>query len=756
MANTNRYLNNAGRIFQILALSSLVIGILIFGIILSGNGGENPSGLILPGFMLLVFESSAVIQWYIGVAIKRNITWAKVLGIVVSIVWIMGLGSPLVILIGIIMENDIAMIVYWVASTLVGIVALYYLIRGWKERKILMESQTGVQSRFESPVQLIERRDTSSDGNSLGVLINHQKTVENQLQPNKDMDTPLDENVKTSNQHVLNPITNPENTHCHPTTIQHNNDNSSIKILPDAALSPMNKGVILGRMINCANCEVVIGKLEHSYTIHGHIVCSNCYQKIDVSDDKSRKGGEVLNRPIPSEKLRDHGCSTKKRRLIVGVGSSIVIFFIIIFGAKSLGRQAGQQAARYDFQQELIAQNAPTGFMGAKWLMSKSQVKSLFPDIIEFAPDDLKLDSTAFGRPAFIDFVFHDNLLDIIVISFKGEKTERMFRLTHLLVINEYGEFPEPSRTNGFILISKKSIGKISIEHNLYEISGTPIEQVMLYKTKTESFVSSQNNSSNNNNTSLGMQVPIEAGTSAKVKPLPSNPQQGTVWENSIGMKLAWIPPGTFQMGSNDGEDDEKPVHTVRITRDFYMGVHEVTQGQYQQVMGTNPSKFKGSNLPVEQVSWDDAVEFCKKLSQKEGKTYRLPTEAQWEYACRAGTTTKFSFGDSESQLGEYAWYSGNSGSKTHPVGDREPNAWGLYDMHGNVFEWCQDWHASDWYSKGPAGNPLNESYGDKKFRVLRGGSGGHNPGICRSAIRYGNAPGFRSDGGGFRLVLDF
>jgi hypothetical protein len=174
----------------------------------------------------------------------------------------------------------------------------------------------------------------------------------------------------------------------------------------------------------------------------------------------------------------------KIRSKTVNIGCWIIITFIVIFGAKLLGRQAGQQAARNDFQQELIAQNAPTGFMGAKWLMSKSQVKSLFPDIIEFAPDDLKLDSAAFGRPAFIDFVFHDNLLDIIVISFKGEKTEGTFRSTHNLVIREYGEFPEPSSTNGFILISKKNIGKISVEHNLYRISGTPIEQIMLYKMK--------------------------------------------------------------------------------------------------------------------------------------------------------------------------------------------------------------------------------------------------------------------------------
>jgi formylglycine-generating enzyme required for sulfatase activity len=234
------------------------------------------------------------------------------------------------------------------------------------------------------------------------------------------------------------------------------------------------------------------------------------------------------------------------------------------------------------------------------------------------------------------------------------------------------------------------------------------------------------------------------------------NLQPGEVTTNSIGMKFVWIPPGTFQMGSNDGEDDEKPIHTVTISNAFYMGIYEVTQEQYQAVMGTNPSKFNGSNLPVEMVSWDDAVEFSKKLSQKEGKTYRLPTEAEWEYACRAGTTTKFSFGDDESQLGDYAWYKQNSGSKTHSVGTLKPNAWGLYDMHGNVWEWCLDFYAKDWYSKGPAENPLNESHGDKNSRVIRGGGWLYDSSIlCRVSDRIGDHPYDRNVLSGFRIVLD-
>jgi formylglycine-generating enzyme required for sulfatase activity len=230
--------------------------------------------------------------------------------------------------------------------------------------------------------------------------------------------------------------------------------------------------------------------------------------------------------------------------------------------------------------------------------------------------------------------------------------------------------------------------------------------------------------------------------------------QPGKVLTNSIGMKLAYIQPGEFQMGSND-QDNEKPIHTVTITKGYFMGIYEVTQEQYQKVMGINPSAFKGSNLPVENVSWNDAVDFCKKLSQKEGKTYRLPTEAEWEYTCRAGTTTKFSFGDDESQLGDYAWYQQNSGYKTHPVGEKKPNAWGLYDMQGNVWEWCLDWYAKNWYSKGPAENPLNERYGDKWGRVLRGGSWFFISSFCRVSFRGYYGPYGRSHFFGFRVVLD-
>jgi formylglycine-generating enzyme required for sulfatase activity len=247
-----------------------------------------------------------------------------------------------------------------------------------------------------------------------------------------------------------------------------------------------------------------------------------------------------------------------------------------------------------------------------------------------------------------------------------------------------------------------------------------------------------------------------KASTGGSTKTDSVDRQPGEVMTNSIGMKLVYIQPGEFQMGSDDGQSNEKPIHTVKISKGFYIGIYEVTQEQYQKVMGTNPSYFKGSNLPVESVSWADAVEFCKKLSQTEGKTYRLPTEAEWEYACRAGTTTQFSFGDDKSQLGDYAWYDKNSGGKPHPVGTKKPNAWGLYDMHGNAWEWCLDWYAKDWYSKGPEENPLNESYGDKWGRVVRGGFWFVNSGLCRVSHRDGYGPSSRGgDGVGFRVVLD-
>ena len=224
---------------------------------------------------------------------------------------------------------------------------------------------------------------------------------------------------------------------------------------------------------------------------------------------------------------------------------------------------------------------------------------------------------------------------------------------------------------------------------------------------------------------------------------------------NSIGMQFKLIPAGTFTMGDSTGDEDESP-HEVILTKPLKMGVHEVTQTQYEQVMGVNPSYFKGAENPVEKVSWEDAVEFCRKLSElpaekAAGNVYRLPTEAEWEHACRAGTTTKFSFGDDASNLGDYAWHRENSGRTTHPVGGKQPNAWGLYDMHGNVWEWCQDVYGD--YSSGAVTDPTGPASGSG--RVYRGGRWGSTAVICRSAYRFRYGPSFRYCGrGGFRVCL--
>jgi len=222
---------------------------------------------------------------------------------------------------------------------------------------------------------------------------------------------------------------------------------------------------------------------------------------------------------------------------------------------------------------------------------------------------------------------------------------------------------------------------------------------------------------------------------------------------NSIGMRFVPISAGTFTMGVGS------EARQVTLTKAFDLGVYEVTQEQYEKVMGTNPIRvplesFKGPQKPVVQVSWHDAVEFCRKLSalpaeKKAGYVYRLPTEAEWEYACRAETTTKYSFGDSDSELGNYAWYYKNSGDTPHPVGGKKPNAWGLYDMHGSVFEWCHDGYGE--YPSGSVTDPTGAALGS--FRVDRGGSFANQTDFCRSAVRNWDSPDDRSIDLGFRVL---
>ncbi len=222
--------------------------------------------------------------------------------------------------------------------------------------------------------------------------------------------------------------------------------------------------------------------------------------------------------------------------------------------------------------------------------------------------------------------------------------------------------------------------------------------------------------------------------------------------ENSIGMKFALIPEGEFMMGSEEF-NWAKPVHRVKINKPFYLGIYPVTQREWKEVRGSNPSYIKGDELPVEQVSWIDVQEFIKKLNEKEGTNkYRLPSEAEWEYAARAGTSTRYSFGDDELKLGEYAWYDCNSGGETHEVGQKKPNPWGLYDMHGNVWEWVQDSLHSD-YNGAPTDSSAWELGGTD--RVFRGGSWRGDARGCRSANRGNVVHGGRSQRLGFRLVRD-
>jgi formylglycine-generating enzyme required for sulfatase activity len=234
-------------------------------------------------------------------------------------------------------------------------------------------------------------------------------------------------------------------------------------------------------------------------------------------------------------------------------------------------------------------------------------------------------------------------------------------------------------------------------------------------------------------------------------------------------MKLRLIQPdGPFWMGSPIAKIqifDEGPCHEVELTRAFYIGVYEVKQREYEAVMGSNPSRFKGErdspDRPVEKVSYHMAVEFCERLSalaaeRRARRVYRLPTEAEWEYACRAGCPATYYFGEDETKLEDHAWLPANARGSTHPVGKKKPNAWGLYDMYGNVWEWCADYAAPDYYRKSPKKDPLCIVPTDR--RICRGGAwagfGGDGRLWCRSAARGGSAPGTRHDNLGLRVVF--
>ncbi|MDR2092567.1 MAG: formylglycine-generating enzyme family protein [Azoarcus sp.] len=265
----------------------------------------------------------------------------------------------------------------------------------------------------------------------------------------------------------------------------------------------------------------------------------------------------------------------------------------------------------------------------------------------------------------------------------------------------------------------------------------------------------------------------VAAGFCSCLTGCPSLPVEGV---NTLGMEFVYVPAGSFPMGCGESDDsclyDEKPRHLVTISQPFYLGKYEVTQAQWATVMGTQPNAFKGDNLPMENVSWNEAQEFIRRLNALESTDkYRLPTEGEWEYAARAGTMTKFSF--DAAYAGQYAWFWDNSGNTTHPVGEKLPNPLGLHDMHGNVWEWVEDWYADDWYARLLAASPPNPLRGTKSplkdekgfsmdpsgppegtFRVLRGGGWSNDLRYLRSAHRHGYPPDARRSNVGFRVLM--
>ncbi|WP_370575246.1 formylglycine-generating enzyme family protein [Methanomethylovorans sp.] len=234
------------------------------------------------------------------------------------------------------------------------------------------------------------------------------------------------------------------------------------------------------------------------------------------------------------------------------------------------------------------------------------------------------------------------------------------------------------------------------------------------------------------------------------------------VYTNSLGMDLIPIPAGEFYMGSLSDENNwyrnERPLHKVSMVNGFFLGRYQVTQKQWTDIMGVNPSRIPGDDRPVDRISWSEAQEFIRRLNEKEatGK-YRLPTEAEWEYACRAGTDSRYSFGDEGSELSDYGWYSENESTGAYPVGRKKPNPWGLYDMHGNLWEWVQDRY-HDNYEGAPAdGSAWGEAASNAKvLYVLKGGSWITSAVGCRSASRYYYSPdGRRSRRIGVRIARD-
>jgi sulfatase modifying factor 1 len=326
---------------------------------------------------------------------------------------------------------------------------------------------------------------------------------------------------------------------------------------------------------------------------------------------------------------------------------------------------------------------------------------------------------------------------------------------------SESGESKGPSwlRIGGFGLLAVTVVGFCGCRDDAGEKRTPPAAQ----ETANEQLEKSDTEASANPGGLAATDAPDTEKTAAP-KPLQPTPPDGKdLLTNTIGMKLKLIPAGEFQMGSPTGEAhrrDDEHQHRVRISQPFYMQTTEVTQGQWESVMRTTPWSGKshvkeGTDYPASYVSWDDAVEFCRKLSAKDGVEYRLPSEAEWEYACRGGSSTAYSFGDNASALGDYAWFFGNAfgiGEQyARRVGQKRANGFGLYDMHGNVYEWCSDWYDSDYYKSSPLADPRGPSGGSD--RVYRGCCWCSTPQNVRSALRAASSPDLQGSDLGFRVL---
>jgi len=333
-------------------------------------------------------------------------------------------------------------------------------------------------------------------------------------------------------------------------------------------------------------------------------------------------------------------------------------------------------------------------------------------------------------------------------------------------LLSEYIRTLHPVILNESLTVLRKAYGVPpsleSVEKTIYDLLNSLLKNelqpdnysdvVQHLKGISTGSDSSQNmNNVDKSNTAVSIRENKEPLVNSEEPEIPK-----TFISPSTGMEFILIPAGKFMMGSpsdeKDRDDDKRPVHEVTINNPFYMGKYPVTQKQWEEVMGNNPSYCKGEDHPVEMIPWNEAQEFVVKLNEMEGTDkYRLPSEAEWEYSCRAGAQTKYSFGDDESKLNEYAWYGINSGSETHPVGQKKPNSWGLYDIQGNVWEWVQDMF-HDNYKGAPSDGSAWED-GNSPNRVMRGGGWHYDARDCRSADRGRDVAGDRSGSVGFRLL---